>query len=192
MKTKFVRRLLCLLGQCVVILSSDATEATRGTKIVVSTTKNTTAIVDPPTNNTEAAATPVVNNKANLTVKNKKLRICILVEPSPFTYSSGVSTRFLELLHHLESRKDVVQVVTAEVVHPDPPKEWLGFPVHYTFGITLPYFYSIMSLSADISLKAARVIARMKPDLIHVSSPGFLVLGAILWSRLFQIPLISR
>jgi hypothetical protein len=180
------------LGHCALVLflvsaspcmASEAT-TTRRHKIVVASSPNATTatFVPPPTR----ISTTLTNAAAAAAVKAKTLRVCVLVEPSPFSYCSGYSNRFQQLLRHLESRQDDVQVVTAEIVHPNPPKEWLGFPVHYTAGVP------IMSLSTDISLKIARVIARMRPDLIHVSSPGSMVAAAVIWSRLFQIPLISR
>jgi len=45
-------------------------------------------------------------------------------------------------------------------------------------------------MSVDWTAKVGRVLQKMRPDVIHVSSPGFLVFGAILWSRLFGIPLV--
>jgi Glycosyl transferase 4-like domain len=183
------------------ILASEATSTRRHHKKIVvaaspslsSSTHNSTASFVPPT--IVAKSSTLTKNAAVAALAQKTtattLRVCVLVEPSPFSYCSGYSNRFQQLLRHLESRQDDVQVVTAEIVHQSPPREWLGFPVHYTAGVPLPY-YSIMSLSTDIYLKIARVLARMRPDLIHVSSPGSMVAVAVFWSRLFQIPLISR
>lgn len=117
------------------------------------------------------------------------LRVCILVEPSPLTYVSGYANRFQALLSHLCERDDTVEIVTTEVVAVDPPSVWSGFPVHYTPGVRLPY-YPLMSLGTDWKFKAASVIRKMKPDVIHASSPGFMVLGGLLWSRIFSTPIV--
>jgi sulfoquinovosyltransferase len=117
------------------------------------------------------------------------LRICIIVEPSPLTYVSGYANRFQALLRHLRDVQDTVEMVTTEVVAKDPPATWLNFPVHYAAGIRLPH-YPLMSIGTDWKLKAASVIRKMKPDVIHASSPGFMVFGGLLWSRLFSVPLV--
>jgi sulfoquinovosyltransferase len=118
------------------------------------------------------------------------LRICVMVEPSPLTYVSGYANRYQALFHYLaENTMDDVQVVTTETLVQDRPKEWLGIPVHYTFGFRLPHYPS-MSLSADCTLKALRVVWQTKPTLLHVASPGFLVFSGFLLSRIFQIPLV--
>jgi sulfoquinovosyltransferase len=93
------------------------------------------------------------------------------------------------LLRHLADGHDTVELVTVEVVDGDPPRRWLGFPVHYTRGVPLPH-YPLMSISTDYTLKAFRVIARMRPDILHVTSPGFMIFGALFCSRIFQIPVV--
>jgi sulfoquinovosyltransferase len=119
------------------------------------------------------------------------LRICVLVEPSPITYVSGYANRFQALLEYLAlGCNDEVQIVTTEVVVKERPSQFLGvIPIRYTAGIRLPC-YPQMSVSVDYTFKAVRTVASMKPDLIHASSPGFLVFGGLLCSRLFQIPLV--
>ena len=113
-----------------------------------------------------------------------------MVEPSPLTYVCGYANRFQALLRHLATTDDHVQIVTTDVVAPALPDSWLGFPVHHTGGVRLPH-YPLMSLSFDWTLTAARVIQRMRPDLIHVSSPGMMVMAAVAYARLFQIPIVA-
>ena len=117
----------------------------------------------------------------------EKLRICLLVEPSPLTYVCGYTNRFQSLLKNLTN--DKVEMVTVEVVHENPPNQWRGIPVNYCRGVRLPN-YPLMSISLDWTFKALRVIHRFKPDLIHVSSPGLMVFTCLLASRLFAIPLV--
>lgn len=119
------------------------------------------------------------------------LKICIMVEPSPLTYVSGYANRFQALLQHLADKDDDdVQLITAEAVAKHPVKEYKGIPVHYTHGIRFPS-YPNMSVSTDWTLRSFRVLLRTNPDLLHVSSPGFMVLGAVLYARLLQIPLVA-
>ena len=103
----------------------------------------------------------------------------------------GYQNIFQALLQYLHDDQSTshVEVVTTEVVVEEKPHSWLGFPVHYTQGFRFPN-YRIMSMSLDWTLKAGRVMWSMSPDLIHVSSPGFLSACCIVWSRLFRIPLV--
>jgi hypothetical protein len=92
---------------------------------------------------------------SNRSTGHAPLRICIMVEPSPLTYVSGYANRFQALFHYLaENTADDVQVVTTETLVQDRPNEWLGIPVHYTFGFLLPHYPS-MSLSADCTLNGS-------------------------------------
>jgi len=120
-----------------------------------------------------------------------RLRLCILVEPSPLTYVSGYANRFQALLHYLaENTTDAVHVVTTEQLVEKRPVDYMGvFPVHYTTGVRLPHYPSL-TLSADWTAKALRVVTKVQPHLLHVTSPGFFVFHACLLSRLYSIPLI--
>jgi hypothetical protein len=100
------------------------------------------------------------------------LKVCLMVEPSPFTYVSGYANRFQELLRHLKASKEEVEIVTTEVnvKAKDRPLEAFGFPIHYTRGIRLP-LYNQISLSLDWTLQTFRTVFRLRPHLIHASSP---------------------
>lgn len=120
------------------------------------------------------------------------LRVCLFVEPSPFTYISGYANRFQALLRYLADHQqdDDVHVVTTEVVNTSKlPQTWLGFPIHYTAGFRLPH-YPLMSVSCDYTLRALRAVLCHRPHIIHASSPGFLVLSAAFASRIFSTPLL--
>lgn len=45
-------------------------------------------------------------------------------------------------------------------------------------------------LSPGLSVRAFKMLWDMKPDIIHVSSPGFLVFAAILYAKLLDVPLV--
>jgi hypothetical protein len=106
------------------------------------------------------------------------LKVCLMVEPSPFTYVSGYANRFQELLRHLKVSKEEVEIVTTEVnvKAKDRPSEAFGFPIHYTRGIRTP-LYNQMSLSLDWTLQTFRTVFRMRPHLIHASSPYVVPFG---------------
>ena len=117
------------------------------------------------------------------------LRVCVLIEPSPFSYVSGYANRFQALLEHLSSENDQVQVVTVECLAKDPPNDWKGIPIAYTGAMPLPH-YPTMSVCVDYSLKTLRTVWSMKPHVLHVSSPGFMVFGALFCARFLQIPIV--
>lgn len=94
-----------------------------------------------------------------------------MVEPSPFTYVSGYANRFQEMLRVLETHGDEVEIVTTDVVNAvGAPRQWHEYPVHHTWGITVPRYRNV-SVSIDLSLQTLRVLWRMRPDVLHVSSP---------------------
>jgi len=117
------------------------------------------------------------------------LRICLFVEPSPITYVSGYANRFQALLRYLSHQKDHVELTTVELVHPQAPSEWLNIPIHYTRGIRFPC-YPVMSISIDWTFQMWRIVHRVRPHFIHVTSPGWMVFSVLPLSRLYQIPLV--
>ena len=130
----------------------------------------------------------------------KIFKVCVLCEPSPITYMSGQASRFRLLLQHLSDHHHEthqLQLVTADVVHPNPPTSCFDdkIPIHYTIGFRTTQYKSL-TLSFDATLKTFRVLWPFttswenRVDLIHVSSPGFLLVPAILASQIYQIPLL--
>lgn len=105
---------------------------------------------------------------------------------------SGYANRFQALFRHLDHQKNPFEVVTVDVHtgKQDLPKSHLGAPVHHTMAVDVP-FYDQLGLSFDMKLVIMRVIRRMRPDILHVSSPGFFIFAGIFYSRLFQIPVVS-
>jgi sulfoquinovosyltransferase len=130
--------------------------------------------------------------------RHDPIKVCVLVEPSPFSYVSGYAGRFQNLILHLKERGDDVQVITPATVrwkgggsHPPDPTEWNGVPIHTTGGVPLMPFYPDLIVSIDYALKIPRILWKMRPDLLHVSSPGFLVFWAVLYGRAFRIPVLA-
>lgn len=105
---------------------------------------------------------------------------------------SGYANRFQALFQHLHAQRNTFEVVTVDVhtSKHDLPKSHLGNNVHHTMAMGVP-FYEQLGLSVDLRLVIMRVIRRMRPDILHVSSPGFLIFAGIFYSRLFRIPVVS-
>jgi len=115
-----------------------------------------------------------------------------MVEPTPFTHVSGYSNRFNEMLRYLKKAGDDVGILTvdSQTLKEELPKEKFGYEVQHTRGFTFP-LYNRISLTMDLpDLKGAQILEKMQPDLIHVSSPGFIVLAAISYARIRGIPLL--
>ena len=113
------------------------------------------------------------SNDAPALNRNPPRKICLMVEPTPFTHVSGYANRFNEMLKYLAKAGDEVEVLTVDSQTPakELPKEAFGFPVHHTLGFTFP-LYNQISLTLDLpEMKGSAILDRLKPDLIHVTSP---------------------
>jgi hypothetical protein len=105
--------------------------------------------------------------------RNPPRKVCLMVEPTPFTHVSGYANRFKEMLKFLAKAGDKVDILTVDSKTPakDLPKEAYGFPVRHTQGFTFP-LYNQISLSCDLpEMKGAQIVENFRPDLIHVTSP---------------------
>jgi len=119
------------------------------------------------------------------------LKIALLVEPTPFTHVSGYSNRYNAMLTYLSKAGDNVEIVTTDDKPKDElPTESCGFNISHTLGFRFP-LYNHICLTFDLpDLKGLRVLERQKPDIIHVTSPGFFLFAGIMYSRLLKIPLV--
>jgi len=115
-------------------------------------------------------------------------KIGLFIEPTPFTHVSGYSNRFKEMLKYLNKAGDDVHVLTTDDVE-DKPSEFESFPITYTKGFRF-YWYNQIVLSLDHELKGLELIARQKPDLLHVTVPGFFAFAALIYARLHRLPLV--
>jgi hypothetical protein len=105
--------------------------------------------------------------------RNPPRRICLMVEPTPFTHVSGYANRFKEMLKFLQKAGDTVSILTVDSKTPAKqlPSKFMGFRIRHTQGFTFP-LYNHISLSLDLpEMKGAQIIDKLKPDLIHVTSP---------------------
>lgn len=105
--------------------------------------------------------------------RNPARKICLMVEPTPFTHVSGYANRFKEMLKFLSKAGDDVSILTVDSKTPakDLPKESFGYPISHTQGFTFP-LYNHISLTFDLpEMKGAQILEQSRPDLIHVTSP---------------------
>ena len=124
--------------------------------------------------------------------RNPPRKVCLMIEPTPFTHVSGYANRFKEMLKFLRKAGDDVDVLTVDSKTPSKelPREFAGYQIQHTQGFTFP-LYNHISLSIDLpEMKGARIIEKLQPDLIHVTSPGFFVFAAIFYARVMCIPLV--
>jgi len=124
--------------------------------------------------------------------RNPPRKVLLMVEPTPFTHVSGYSNRFNEMLKFLSKAGDDVEVLTVDSKTPTKqlPKEAFGYKIHHTLGFTFP-LYNQISLTLDLpEMKGLQLMEKFKPDLIHVTSPGFMVLASIFYARTMCIPLV--
>jgi len=115
----------------------------------------------------------VETNEAPDLMLSPPRKICLMVEPTPFTHVSGYSNRFSEMLRFLSKAKDHVDILTVDTKTPekDLPKEKFGYKIEHTQGFILPC-YDHISLTFDLpELKGLNILEKIKPDLIHASSP---------------------
>lgn len=133
-----------------------------------------------------------MSNDAPPLKRNPPKKVFLMVEPTPFTHVSGYANRFKEMLKFLSKAGDEVEILTVDSKTPkkDLPKESFGFKIEHTLGFTFP-LYNQISLTLDLpEMKGSSMLDKFKPDLIHVTSPGFMVLAAIFYSRTMCIPLV--
>ena len=119
-------------------------------------------------------------------------RICLMVEPTPFTHVSGYANRFKEMLKFLSKAGDQVDILTVDAKTPpkELPKTFFNYPIRHTQGFTFP-LYNQISLTVDLpEMKGARILEKFRPDLIHVTSPGFMLFASIFYARTLCIPLV--
>ncbi|KAE9611035.1 hypothetical protein Lal_00015852 [Lupinus albus] len=113
-------------------------------------------------------------------------RIALFVEPSPFAYVSGYKNRFQNFIKYLREMGDEVLVVTTRE---GVPEEFHGAKLIGSRSFPLPW-YEKLSLSLALSPRIISAVAEFKPDIIHASSPGIMVFGALAIAKLLSVPIV--
>lgn len=124
----------------------------------------------------------------NPSTATKQHKVALFVEPSPFSHVSGMKNRFECLIKGLTGAGDDVVVFTPDRA---PPPTFAGASVVGVLGFRMPFYDSAtLLLSLGLSIRVLWTLWRQRPDVIHVSTPGVLVFAAVLYSRLFRVPLV--
>ncbi|KAG6489154.1 hypothetical protein ZIOFF_050414 [Zingiber officinale] len=116
----------------------------------------------------------------------KPRRIALFVEPSPFAYISGYKNRFQNFIKYLREMGDEVMVVTT---HEGVPQEFYGAKVIGSWSFPCPWYQKV-PLSLALSPRIIKAVAKFKPDIIHASSPGVMVFGALAIAKLLCVPIV--
>ncbi|KAI8556856.1 hypothetical protein RHMOL_Rhmol05G0288200 [Rhododendron molle] len=117
---------------------------------------------------------------------SKPRRIALFVEPSPFAYVSGYKNRFQNFIRYLREMGDEVMVVTT---HEGVPQEFYGAKLIGSRSFPCPWYQKV-PLSLALSPRIISEVANFKPDIIHASSPGIMVFGALIIAKLLCVPLV--
>ncbi|PIA59314.1 hypothetical protein AQUCO_00400305v1 [Aquilegia coerulea] len=117
---------------------------------------------------------------------SKPRRIALFVEPSPFAYVSGYKNRFQNFIRYLREMGDEVMVVTT---HEGVPQEFYGAKLVGSRSFPCPW-YNKVPLSLALSPRIISEVANFKPDIIHASSPGIMVFGALFIAKLLCVPIV--
>ncbi|XP_058089381.1 sulfoquinovosyl transferase SQD2-like [Magnolia sinica] len=117
---------------------------------------------------------------------SKPRRIALFVEPSPFAYVSGYKNRFQNFIRYLREMGDEVIVVTT---HEGVPQEFYGAKLVGSWSFPCPWYQKV-PLSLALSPRIISEVARFKPDIIHASSPGIMVFGALIIAKLLCVPIV--
>ena len=118
-------------------------------------------------------------------------KVCVFVEPSPFSHVSGMKNRFLRLIENLVELGDEVVVVTPDR---NPPPTYAGATVIGVHGFKLPFYPGdtlLLSYAFDKKVRTMFADASRRPDLIHCSSPGALIWTASHLSKKYAVPLVQ-
>ncbi|XP_031385071.1 sulfoquinovosyl transferase SQD2 isoform X2 [Punica granatum] len=113
-------------------------------------------------------------------------RIALFVEPSPFAYVSGYKNRFQNFIKYLREMGDEVMVVTT---HEGVPDEFYGAKCIGSRSFPCPWYQKV-PLSLALSPRIISEVARFKPDIIHASSPGIMVFGALAIAKMLCVPIV--
>ncbi|KAL5679899.1 hypothetical protein ACJX0J_006284, partial [Zea mays] len=101
-------------------------------------------------------------------------------------YISGYKNRFQNFIKHLREMGDEVLVVTT---HKGAPEEFHGAKVIGSWSFPCPLYQNV-PLSLALSPRIFSEVNKFKPDIIHATSPGIMVLGALAISKMISVPMV--
>lgn len=156
--------------------------ARKPTKLGVEAIDNMTITEVRPEEEEEEEGPPLLDSENNSSPR----RIALFVEPSPFAYVSGYKNRFQNFIRYLREMGDEVMVVTT---HEGVPREFYGAKLIGSRSFPCPWYQKV-PLSLALSPRIISEVARFKPDIIHASSPGIMVFGALVIAKLLSVPIV--
>ncbi|KAL8162315.1 hypothetical protein V2J09_013804 [Rumex salicifolius] len=117
---------------------------------------------------------------------SRPLRIALFIEPSPFAYVSGYKNRFQNFIKYLREMGDEVLVVTTRE---GIPQEFCGAKLIGSYSFPFPWYRKV-PLSLALSPRIISEVAAFKPDIIHATSPGVMVFGALAIAKMLRLPIV--
>ncbi len=94
------------------------------------------------------------------------------------------------MLNYLQKAGDSVYIFTPDSGARDiPPTEYAGFPIVTVRGWELP-MYKQVTVSFDSKFRLKSMIEEFKPDIIHCASPSAIIWPAVMWARIYKLPLV--
>ncbi|TIC80865.1 glycosyltransferase family 1 protein [Nocardioides sp. GY 10127] len=113
-----------------------------------------------------------------------RLRVLVVTE-SFLPAVNGVTNSVRRVLEHLAEEGHV-----AELVAPSGPATYAGFPVTQAFSTALPWYPSFR-LGLETRRRLRQVMARFRPDVVHIASPATLGHQAALAAAQMGIPSVA-
>ncbi|KAG1365859.1 putative sulfoquinovosyl transferase SQD2 [Cocos nucifera] len=107
-------------------------------------------------------------------------------DPRDVDYVSGYKNRFQNFIKYLREMGDEVIVVTT---HEGVPQEFHGAKLIGSWSFPCPWYQKV-PLSLALSPRIISEVAKFKPDIIHASSPGVMVFGALIIAKLLCVPIV--
>lgn len=96
------------------------------------------------------------------------------------------------MLRYLSKAGDEVSILTTDSKTPtaDLPQKSFGYDIEHTQGFVFP-LYNHITLTFDLpEMRGAKMMERNRPDLIHVTTPGFMLFAGLFYARVMRIPLL--
>ncbi|RID54076.1 hypothetical protein BRARA_G01428 [Brassica rapa] len=97
----------------------------------------------------------------------------------------GYKNRFQNFIRYFPEMGDGIEEIESEGV----PEEFYGAKVIGSRSFPCPWYQKVPLLLA-LSPRIISEIARFKPDIIHASSPGIVVFGALAIAKMLSIPIV--
>ena len=92
------------------------------------------------------------------------------------------------MLRFLSKAGDDVHVVTTDQSR-NPPNSTFGYPISYTWGSSSPWYPVVVTFDIP-QFRGFRVLRRFRPDVLHITTPGFIIFLGMAYARIFRVPLV--